>query len=411
VISEPLLLREYGGARTVRLTDGQADALTTLEVASVSRGPRPGTWKVSAARRVGAARLGTGAYAIEVRIEPKLPIRRLLFLVGYARQGTLWRQEEVDAGQHPDLLPAVAHAFVRAAERALAGGILQGYRRVDEALPVVRGRFREADQLRRRYGMPLPVEVSYDDYGIDIPENQLLAGAADRLLRVPGVSAEVTRRLRHVAARLVDVPRPVRGTLLPRWQPSRLNVRYHTALGLAELALHNASYELDDGHRVRVDGLLLDMWRIYEDFVTRALTDALRPFGGRCTLQDTRHHLDRARHVQLRPDLVYYRLSNTGSAPAGVVDAKYKREKTRGGHNPDLYQMLAYCTVLGLDKGHLIYAKGTERPAIHHLNGRHPITVHQHSLDLDQSPQQLLAQIATIATTLQPTQPPVGAVR
>ncbi len=58
--------------------------------------------------------------------------------------------------------------------------MLRGYREVEEALPVVRGRIREAGQIRRRYGFPLPVEVRYDDYTVDIAENRPLLAASAR---------------------------------------------------------------------------------------------------------------------------------------------------------------------------------------------------------------------------------------
>jgi 5-methylcytosine-specific restriction endonuclease McrBC regulatory subunit McrC len=55
-----------------------------------------------------------------------------------------------------------------------------------------------------------------------------------------------------------------------------------------------------------------------------------------------------------------------GSAVA-VIDAKYKAEKPAGYPNADLYQLLAYCTILGLRSGHLVYAKGNEKPVLHVL--------------------------------------------
>jgi hypothetical protein len=78
--------------------------------------------------------------------------------------------------------------------------------------------------------------------------------------------------------------------------------------------VRGASYELADGTTVRVDGLLLDMWRVFEDFVTVGLAEALRPYGGRAKLQDEKHHLDEARRVRLRQDFVTTRLRANLSA-------------------------------------------------------------------------------------------------
>jgi 5-methylcytosine-specific restriction enzyme subunit McrC len=44
--------------------------------------------------------------------------------------------------------------------------------------------------LRRRFGLPLPVEIRYDEFPTDIAENQLLRAAADRMLRLLRVSPD-----------------------------------------------------------------------------------------------------------------------------------------------------------------------------------------------------------------------------
>lgn len=98
----------------------------------------------------------------------------------------------------------------------------------------------------------------------------------------------------------------------------------------------------------------------------------------------------------MRPDLVWY--GNQG-IPRAVADAKYKAEKPEGFPDADLYQMLAYCTALGLRDGHLVYARGYEPSATHRV--RHAgIRIHQHALALEQSPDELLAAITSIARSM-----------
>ena len=84
----------------------------------------------------------------------------------------------------------------------------------------------------------------------------------------------------------------------------------------------------------------------------------------------------------LRPDIVW---QIRGSAVA-VIDAKYKAEKPAGYPNADLYQLLAYCTVLGLRVGHLVYAKGNEEPA-RHVVRRSGVEILCHAIDLSQPPE------------------------
>jgi 5-methylcytosine-specific restriction enzyme subunit McrC len=383
-----------GGWKEYELTHEQAGRLTSSGLVQVKLGDRGGLWLVRDNGMVGAARLGD----VELRIAPKITIPRLFFLLGYAERRIFWRDEELDAGAHPDLLPAVAHAFARQADRALRQGVLLGYREIEESGSVIRGRIREADQIRRWYGMPLPIEIRYDDFTVDIAENRLLLAAVRRLLQLQGVAPPTRADLRRLLLRLDGVEPLTPGVPLPEWSPSRLNARYHSALRLARLVLRGGSYELDDGTNVRVDGLMLEMWRVFEDFVGTALGDALRSHGGHCRIQDNSRYLDRGQLIQLLPDLVYYRLGADGDeSPAAVIDAKYKVDKAKGGHNPDFYQMLAYCTRLGLGRGHLVYAKGEVEPRVHRVAGGSDVEIVQTTLDLTLQPAALLKQVSDLA--------------
>ncbi|MFG2005832.1 McrC family protein [Spirillospora sp. NPDC048911] len=382
-----------GVAQEVALTAEQATELADSKVVQLGLSPVPGRFVLRDRGIVGAARIA----GLQLRIKPKTPVHRLFFLLGYAQGSLRWQQAEVDAGQHTDLLAAIAHAFARAAERALSRGVLQGYREVEEALPYVRGRVLVGEQLRSRYGMPLPVEVRYDEYDVDITENRLLLAATYRLLRLPGIPLGTRTLLRHLPIRLAGVSPLLPGRPLPEWRPTRLNARYHAALGLAELVLRGDSLEFD-GETIRVDGLLVDMWRVFESFVGAALAEALRPYGGRVVEQDTAHHLDHGSLVPLRPDFLYYRATALGiDKAAAVADAKYKIERRPGAHGQDLYQMLAYCTALGLPAGHLVYAAGAAERHTHEVVGSSGIRIVQYTLDLAQPSDILLGQVAEIA--------------
>src|SRR5439155_12340146 len=110
------------------------------------------------------------------------------------------------------------------------------------------------------------LEIRHDEYTVDTPENRILASAAERMLRVPGVDGESRRMLRHLANRLTGVIRLHPGEPAPRWRPSRLNARYHIALRLAELVLAGSSVDAGVG-RVVSNGFLVDMPRVFEDFL------------------------------------------------------------------------------------------------------------------------------------------------
>ncbi len=407
-------LREYGPAVSVPLGAGAGRALAAsgiLQSATPDPG-RDGHWLLRADSRVGAVRTPGGPV---VRIVPKTPVSRLFFLLGFSLDpARAWRDSRegtVDTGAYDDVVPALAHAVERQIDAALRLGVLQGYREVEETALVVRGRIREAEQIRRHFGRTPPVEIVYDAYTADTAENRILRAAAERLLRLPGVPGPVRRRLAHQRVRLADALPLLPGQELPRWQPSRLNFRYQPALRLADAVLCGSSPE----HRpagpepLAVDGYLLDMNKLFEDFVTAALREALREHGLTARLQDP-HHLDTAGLVRMRPDLVVR--TGDGRTPLAVVDAKYKVEKADGLLNADLYQALAYATVLGLREAHLVYAAGRQPERRHEVRGTvagpdsQGMHLYQHSLDLSREPEHLLSAIRDVAGRLAGTTSP-----
>jgi len=382
-----LELDELGSWTEWRLSAEQGRRLAGSGIVEATIAPHDvGVWQVRAAGKIGVARVGD----VEVWVRPKVPIQRLLFMLGYAINPRDWQDDDVAVATVDDLVPALAQAFWRQAERAVLTGLLQGYRVHEEAAPVLRGRLREADQMRRRHGLAVPLEVRYDEFTVDIAENRIVRAAAERLLRLPSVDALSRRRLRHLQSRFADVSPLAAGEPAPVWAPSPLNARYHSALRLAELVLRGCSIEHASG-RVAVNGFLLDMPQVFEDFVTVALGEELsRRHDGRAHRQDW-HYLDVGRHVRIRPDLVWY----VTGAPAAVIDAKYKAAKPSGFPDADLYQMLAYCTALRLNHGHLVYAKGNADPACHLI--RHTgIEIVCHALDLDTPPHDLLRQVSAL---------------
>ncbi|WP_328433560.1 McrC family protein [Streptomyces sp. NBC_00425] len=398
-------LVEHAPAARLALPDAVGRALAASDIVDAAPDPYvPGFWSLRAGSKVGAVAVtaSDGSSPVTVRVTPKVPVARLFFLLGYSLDPKrTWRDGEVEVAEHRDLLPALAHAVERQVDGALRQGLLQGYRAAEESLLVVRGRIREAEQIRRRFGAMLPVELAYDEFTTDIAENRILRAGVERLLRLPGVPRDVRRRLLHQRARLADVTMIVRGQPLPDWLPSRLNARYQHALRLARAVLDGVSAEHTPGG-LRIDGFLFDMNRLFEDFVTTALRETFRKRGRgqgpgvhTARLQDP-HHLDAAAAIRMRPDLVLY---GPDGIPCAVADAKYKAERPGGYPDADLYQMLAYCTALNLREGHLVYAKGNAPHAAHRV--RHAgIVIHQHALDLDQEPVGLLAEIEELAERL-----------
>lgn len=384
-----LTFREYGPPVEKSLPDPVAASVAASGLVDVSL-VGPTRYRLQPADRVGAVRVGDH----EVIVEPKIGPRGLFFLLGYARDPG-FRPNEIEGVESDDLLPILAESLARQVERATRPGVLQGYVRVDEALPLVRGRIRAADQMARRPAMLLPVEVTYDEFSVDIAENRIVRTAVRRMMNVPRVRSEALRLLGHLDGRLDGVTPLIPGQPIPSWLSSRLNDRYAPALHLSEIVLRHLSAEIGSGG-VPVASFVVDMAKVFEDFVTTALQEATADRRGQ-TIGQYSVPLDRVRRVRMYPDVVHV----SGGRPRAVFDAKYKLEgDSRGIPNADVYQMLAYCTALRLGRGYLVYAKGEGEPLTHYIaNVDPPVEIVQYPLDLSAPPAGLLAQIDQLAET------------
>ena len=382
-------LREYGEPSLVQMSDVQADLLERTGLVETFRTGDPAWWELRPGGRVGAVRVGD----LDVRVAPKVDIERIVFLLGYRLRGVAWQESVVPVEAADDIVHVLANMLIRSITEAIRPGLLQSYRVTEEALPVVRGRIRIDEQLKRRPGTWLPVEVSYDDFTVDSPENQVLKAALERLQRNPLVSSEDRRRMGALLLQFADVARLVPGMPLPEWRITRINRRYDMALELARLVLTSSSFEHRVGS-VPVDGFVLDVPKIFEDFVTVTLSDVLPGLlPGSSVMDQYPTTLDEGADVEMRPDVVWI---DDQLRPLAVIDAKYKEEKVSGFPNADLYQCLAYATALNLPRAHLIYAKGNAEVRKYTVRGN-GLVISAHALDLSLPPEELLAQVQMLA--------------
>ena len=281
-----------------------------------------------------------------------------LLLVG-KRIRTL--REATELGHRESLTEGFITLFLNTLQQRVRRGLLMGYRTEEESLTTVRGRVRTADQLRRRFGLPLPVEVAYDDYTVDVDENRILKAALRRLQANRPASRELRSRIAEALGGFVSVTdvaySPRR---LPRLRYTRLTERWRGVLELAFLILRNAAVELQTGSH-SITALLFNMNDVFEDFVFESLRRRLGPdfTGGDAWRQGYALKLDEDGSLLPEPDLAWWH----GQRCIFVGDAKYKQ--TAEGKLSDLYQLLAYCTATGLEEGLLVYAEQLGGPSEH----------------------------------------------
>ncbi len=383
-------LQEYEQSEAVELTREERDELRDL-VPSLAVEPAAGldgAYWLRPGSTVGAVEVGD----LSVLIRPKIGIPQLLSLASYA-MGVFKSQEErlFDFEEEQALPDTLAIALAASARRAFSRGLLHGYRTEEEALHTVRGRIRFADQIRQRFGIPLPIEVRYDEFTDDITENQLVKAAAMRLGGMRLRSPKARRDLGWIAAMLENVSSvEFDSKHVPDVSFDRLNEHYHSVVGLSRLILRHSGFESRRGG-VRATGFLMDMNTLFQEFVTVALREALG-VSERVFRESEINTLDEVGKIHLRPDLTWWH----GSQCLFVGDAKYKRIENESVPNADLYQLLAYVTALDLPGGLLIYAQGEAETATYSVRNSDK-RLEVAALDLRGSLDAVLARVDSIA--------------
>ena len=383
-------LREYEASEPYRLSVPERDALRDI-LPSLTIEPAQGerdAYKLTSGSTVGALVIG----GLSVLIRPKISIPQLLSLACYAMGDFKSRERRwFDFQEQPALPDTLALALAAAARRAFARGLLHGYLAHEEALPTVRGRIRFDDQLRHRFGLPLPVEVRYDEFTDDILANRLVKAAVARLggmrLRLP----KARRDLGRIAGLLDNVSLVAfPPNNLPQVSFDRLNQHYRDVVGLSRLILRHSAFQSSRG-TVRAAGFLIDMNKLFQEFVAQALREELN-VSERVLRSEQDLPLDTQGRARIKPDLSWW----DGEVCTFVGDAKYKNVSGERAPSADLYQLLAYTTALDLPGGLLVYAQGETSSAQYQVRHADKLLVVA-ALDLDGTLDDVLASVQHLA--------------
>jgi len=179
---------------------------------------------------------------------------------------------------------------------------------------------------------------------------------------------------------------------------TRLNQHYAAAVDLARLVLRAAGPAHSRGS-VGTASFLINMNDVFEDFVHGSLVNALR---GRLDVVRQRVVPLGARgEVRSEPDLIFVEPSGRDLL---VADIKYKLTTDGRGRSPDYYQLLAYCTSLGLARGILIYcdADGEQPPRSVRVRNQQTI-LETYRLGIKGAPSEIRDEIARLAAHVHST--------
>jgi 5-methylcytosine-specific restriction enzyme subunit McrC len=379
----------------VPLDDGDMAALVghpqrpVLVEASAIRG----WWKLRAQAMVGAIRFNE----FDLVVRPKAGLQNVFYLMGVQRPRDWWGKDEVDLLVHDDLFAGIARLLAHAVERAFGQGLQHGYVERRDPLVMLRGRIDLREQFRHP-AIPVPADCRYDDYTPDTKLNQLIRAALVRVLRLPGVPGTVRRTL-HLQLSMLEQVSVAEPDLrwADNWQPTRLDRRYLPAVRLSAILLRHLVLSEAAGS-TRSCSFLVDMNDLFERFIEEGIRKHLQTVDSDIqVIGQEEEHLDTEKLLRIRPDVVIRR----GTSAIFVLDAKYVLTDGRTAKVDHHIQILAYAIRHGVKDVALVYAfdPGAKTPAadltVTICNAE--VRIHSWSIDLRQGPDQLDAELATIA--------------
>lgn len=378
------------GESVIALTLAEAMELQEMRFCRVSPTPEAGRWRVTDVQRVGTAVVGE----MILHVVPKASLENVVYMASMGHRQITLGTHSIGHDSDRALPAALARAFLLELQRVTRRGLIKGYQQVQESAAVMRGRWDVSRQLAVRPGMPLPLEIDYDDFTEDVPVNRILHTAvrALRVIDLPHTTDAIRTQLEGDFLEVGTVPR---GAPLPAVALTRLTEHLEGALTLARVILDAVSWTHRAGAQ-RGGTFLVNMATVFEAFVAERLRTLLGQSGFSLTAQDRRWWLDVECSVALRPDIII-----AGAAPVSVADTKYKVLTDGFGAPPngDVYQMVAYAIALDVPAAHLIYVSGDvlSRTISVPTAG---VDIHVHAVDLGGGIGELEAELTRLAASI-----------
>ena len=247
-----------------------------------------------------------------------------------------------------------AQLALRMSERA-AAGLHRTYRETATQGSYLIGKLDVPAQLRQPPGRKDQIHSRQDQFTHDAPCNQVPRSVAANLISSGLLAPAVRERLAGALTSFGEVSEtPLTADVLASLQRERLPAEYRAMIDLCLLLIDSLT-PTPAGGTTPAPAFLLPLERLFERYLTRAVQEA---FAGEtaCRVNVQEPYLvgnpaAGQPDVRIRPDVVIDREDKA----VLVIDAKWKRLPATAVVTEDLYQMLAYCGVLGASVAVLVY--------------------------------------------------------
>lgn len=321
---------------------------------------------IQASQYVGVIRLGNQTIQILPKMyrsddgrdkaeHARVATKNLLYLLSIANHLQV-REHSVAQfmKQDSDWFEILTHIFATHLMDEWQRGPCQGYQVINDELPVLKGKWRISEQLRRPERKHI-FSVSYDEFTPDTALNRIFRYVVERLFSITQDSNNKYHLgiLRQWMEDVILLP-AVNASDVSLSLITRLNQRFEPLLNLAIMFLSNEALQITTGDR-NTYAFVFDMNKLFESFIysfinryrNQILPESLIDCQLLPQARGKTHHLavresTHSKVFPLFPDIAF---QDNGGFPM-LVDTKYKgldATSRRMGISPDdFYQMFAY---------------------------------------------------------------------
>lgn len=343
-------------------------------------GVRQGQPSYQARQYVGVIRLGRRTLQILPKVHRAQDVeqsigeatRNLLWMLDYAGYLGIREVSLAALRKAENWFEVLIYLFATHLKRQWVKGAARTYQPIDAVLPVLKGKWQTAVQVRRPE-QKHRFAVTYDEFTVDNPLNRIFRYVVERLwyLTRDSQNRQLLTDLRYWMDEVALLPalsiEEVQNTTL-----NRLNQQYEPLLNLARLFLERLGLELAASD-TNAFAFIFDMNQLFEGFMTgfiqRHRAEILPASLENCELLPQSRQAVRymARYqgnrvFRLKPDLV---LREGGQYPL-LVDFKYKvlaqGDRKLGIQEADFYQMYAYLNRFKASRLVLMYPQTVNMP-------------------------------------------------
>jgi 5-methylcytosine-specific restriction enzyme subunit McrC len=321
--------------------------------------PSPKTadcWQLTVQGYAGYIPLSPGYH---LHLLPRVGLDNLVYLLASVYELDRWRLLDglQPAASLTGFYEQLAALLARRTLRRVRQGLHRAYVVAERPLPYVRGRLRPEPVWHAPATMALTCRFAEQTAVID--DNQIVAFTLGRLARSgllsPPVRQRAARAYRLLRGLMGHEEWPITPADCRQRSYTRLNQDYQPLHALCHFFLSHTMPLLPQSGQEKMIPFLVDMARLYEQFVAVWLRRHLPP-GWQLQVQE-QVVVGPNEALRFNIDLVLY---DALGQPRLVLDSKYKTPEAAG--NPDFNQVLVYAQAKGCRQAVLIYPEPLPRP-------------------------------------------------